>query len=164
MSGPDGAFSSLGFYDEGFWETQVNRVGVVTARWVIQAELSGINNGWSNLTPDVRSEEPVKLAYGILGVTATDRVASTGTLTFTLNNSATNSAHLVGYYSPDHVNCRPGFNYGIRIRLAITYRPLGTFYRFLGTLDSIRPAQVCAVGISACVRALIGLTKRRGIT
>lgn len=115
-------------------------MAVVNADWAIQMEFSGVGNGWTDVTSDVRSEMNVAVSYGIRGVTATDRVATTGTMTFTLNNGPTNSAKKVGYYSPDNTNCRSGFNYGIRVRLALTYTPVGTVYRFLGTLDSVKPS------------------------
>lgn len=108
------------------------------AHWKIEMEFAG-SLGFIDVTQDVRSEFDIELSYGIRGITATDRVASTGTLQFTMNNGPTNSAHLVGYYSPDNANVRPGFNYGIRVRLVLTYVPVGTVYKFLGTLDVIKP-------------------------
>lgn len=134
-----GGFYPPAFWEPAFWQEATSTSLVVNAWWAIQMEFAGVGNGWTDVTYDVRSEESVKMTYGMAGVTATDRVASTGTLQFTMNNGPTNTARTVGYYAPDNTSCRSGFNYGIRVRLALTYTPIGTVYRFLGTLDQIRP-------------------------
>lgn len=138
-NGLTSGFYENAFWEAGFWEGLWTTTGVQTAHWAIQAELSGRGNGWTDLTYDVRSEQGVSAEYGIQGVTATDRVASTGTMTFTLNNGPTNRARTTGYYAPDNANVRTGFMIGIRVRLALTYVPVGTVYKFLGTLDSVTP-------------------------
>lgn len=85
---------------------------------------------------DVQRVPSIQLDYGIPGAGPLDLVASTGRLTFALNNGPGNSANLTGYYSPGHANCRSGFAIGIGIRLV--YRLAGvTYYKFSGTLDSI---------------------------
>lgn len=132
-----------GFYEPAFWEPAfsmgpLSTTGPTTAWSNVQLELSGTGNGWTDVSADVRIEDGIKAQYGIGGITATDRVAATGMMQFSLNNGPTNSARKVGYYSPDHVNCRTGFNYGIRVRLAMTFIATGTVYRFLGTLDQVR--------------------------
>lgn len=76
--------------------------------------------------------------YGIRGAHPLDRVAGTGTLRFTLDNSTANSAALLGYYTPGHANCRATWTQGVRIRFGITYDGT-TYYRFLGWLSSIAP-------------------------
>lgn len=135
-----GAFQSNAFWYPAFWEgTTYSTSVVVSPFWNVQMELSGLGNGWTDVTGDVRADKELNVSYGIRGVTAVDRVASTGTMRFTMNSGPTNSAHLTGYYAPDHANCRSGFNYGIRVRLALTYPPIGTSYKFVGTLDVIRP-------------------------
>lgn len=68
----------------------------------------------------------------------TDCVADAGQLTFQLNNTRHNSAGLVGYYSPDHTNCRAGFRDSIWVRVRHVIGAT-TVVRFTGLLDSIRP-------------------------
>jgi hypothetical protein len=104
----------------------------------IQAELNGAGQGWTFIESDVQRVPSITLDYGIGGAGPTDLVASTGRLTFALNNGPGNSANLLGYYSPGHANCRSGFAIGIGIRLV--YRLSGvTYYKFAGTLDSVEP-------------------------
>jgi hypothetical protein len=47
-----------------------------------------------------------------------DILATTGTFTFVLNNSAYSTGG-AGYYSPNHPNNRPGFGYGTLVRLVL---------------------------------------------
>jgi hypothetical protein len=82
----------------------------------LQAKFDGSH--WVDITPDTVGE--INAWYGIDGNGALDRVGSPGELTFTLNNSATNSAQKVGYYSPGHVNCRVGFAPGLEVRVLFT--------------------------------------------
>lgn len=51
----------------------------------------------------------ITLKWGIFGNQPYDRVASVGTIEFSLDNSAHNPAGLEGYWSPNHANCRPDF-------------------------------------------------------
>ena len=85
----------------------------------VEVELDGVDAGWTDISDDVLP--PVHGTYGILGNGPTDRVAGTGTMTFTLNNSVSNSGGLAGYYSPGHTNCLSGFEAGIGVRLGVTY-------------------------------------------
>lgn len=111
----------------------------VHADWAIEAELLGRNSGWIDITADVRADSNIDLSYGIRGSGVQDRVATTGTLQFVLDNGPTNSGHTIGYYSPAHANCRPGFTLGMRVRLKITYAPVGSSYRFVGSIDKVTP-------------------------
>lgn len=105
----------------------------------IELELAGRGNGWTNISGDVLT--PVRLGYGIRGAGPMDRTASSGTMTFTLNNSAQNAARTLGYYSPGHVSARTGWSLGIRVR-ARFYDPASatTYTKFVGTVTSITPA------------------------
>jgi hypothetical protein len=157
-----------GFYLPAFWEPAFAQgpvaAGVVTAWSNVQIEFAGVGNGWTDVSADIRMEEGIKAQYGIRGITATDRVASTGMMEFTLNNGPTNSARRVGYYAPDNANVRSGFNYGIRVRLALTYTATGTTYRFLGTIDQIKPTPgVRGRYLTRCI-AVTGWTRRRATT
>ena len=94
---------------------------------------------WVDVTADVLGDgRRLSLSYGIRGNTVFDRVAPPGKASFSLNNSASNSAGLAGYYSPDHVNARPGFDENIDVRISFTYG--GTPYRkFKGKASQIKP-------------------------
>lgn len=95
----------------------------------------GLNPGFVDVTVDTLSAQ---CQYGIQGSGPEDRVASTGTMEFDLDNSEYNSAAKLGYYSPNHANVRSGFDLGIKVRFAITYGGT-TYYKFRGTLDEITP-------------------------
>lgn len=104
----------------------------------VQMEFSGAGGGWTSVIGDVSAAVPIRASYGIHGNTPYDRIATTGTLTFALDNSHLNSGGVAGYYSPGHASVRSGFAIGIRCRLAITYSGT-TYYKFFGTVDSIQP-------------------------
>lgn len=104
----------------------------------IEMELAGVGAGWTNVTGDVRAIVPIRWRYGIDGNQITDRVASPGSLTFAMNNAATNSGGLLGYYAPGHTNCRSGFGLGINVRLKLTYSAV-TYVKFHGRLSHIQP-------------------------
>jgi hypothetical protein len=103
---------------------------------MLELELSGVGNGWTNVTVDLMDEE--SCSWGLPGYTPRDRVARTGELFFSLDNSARNSAGLVGAYSPDHANRRAGFKEGIRVRYSQVVQG-EKIVLHVGTLDSIQP-------------------------
>lgn len=104
----------------------------------VELELVGRGNGWTVVTPDVLS--PVRIAYGINGAGPADRVASSGSCTFSLNNSERNSASRLGYYSPGGPSARGGFTLGIRVRVQLQDPATSTWHvRFVGSLTSITP-------------------------
>lgn len=104
----------------------------------ISSELQAMRS-WTDVSADVLTgSDPLHARYGIGGVGPVDKVASSGLFTFTMNNAATNSAGLVGYYSPAHANCRSGFNLGIPVRWELSYGGT-TYYKFRGFLRSIVP-------------------------
>lgn len=92
------------------------------------------------MAQDVLINPAVRVSYGIAGAGPLDLVASPGTLSFALNNSEANSAGLLGYYSTENANCRPGFRRGIgaryRYRVPDTYR---IYTKFVGRLVSAEP-------------------------
>lgn len=102
----------------------------------VAMKLAGSAGGFTDVTADVLSN--LSCVYGIGGGGPTDRVASTGQFSFTLDNSTNNSAGLVGYYSPGHANCRTGFDLGVIVRLSLTFASV-TYYKFLGAIDSVTP-------------------------
>jgi hypothetical protein len=110
-------------------------VASASVAWFLEMEFDGAGNGWTDVSADVRILEGVSASYGIEGNEPTDRTASSGELTFTLNNKV---GGLVGYYSLEHANRRAGFGFDIGVRLRLTY--FGTsYYKFLGRLAEIDP-------------------------
>lgn len=97
----------------------------------IQAKFDGIN--WVDFSDDTVGN--ITGGYGIEGNGAPDRIASPGELTFTMNNSESNSAGKVGYYSPGHVNCRPGFAPGLEVRIVFTL-DLIPIQKYIGKIPS----------------------------
>lgn len=91
----------------------------------VSAEFSTGN--WTAITSDILMDFGIKVSQGIQGNGPLDRVSSTGTMTFSLDNSKWNSGGLQGYYSPGHTNCRSGFEEGLAVRLYLTN---GTYYRY----------------------------------
>lgn len=80
-----------------------------------------ISGSWVDLSADVRQDPAPKFSRGIQGNKIDDRVADPGRLTFSLNNSAANSAGLVGYYSPGHTNCLTGWTTSLPVRLTFAF-------------------------------------------
>jgi hypothetical protein len=103
----------------------------------LEMELSGRGNGWT-IIADCLTAPGITWERGLPGSGVADCIAESGVLQFSLDNSLQNSAHLVGYYSPDHVNCRSGFQLltGVRVRIAIE---TSSFVRFTGYLEAIDP-------------------------
>lgn len=110
--------------------------GTVIDRWQIQLELDGAGGGWTDVSDDVRAQEPIVAEYGIDGSDPADRVADTGTLSCALDNSEGNSAGTLGYYAPFHANKRPGFTYDIGLRWVLRYKGVD-YYKFRGKLSDI---------------------------
>jgi hypothetical protein len=91
-----------------------------------------------DITADVDNTAPIQVNYGIAGNGPLDRIARTGTMTFSLNNAANNSGGVLGYYSPGHANVRSGWDLGLLVKLKLTYDSV-TYYKFSGNLVSILP-------------------------
>ncbi len=111
----------------------------ITATVVMQVELAGAGGGWTDVTADTRIDvQPLEITYGIGGSGPLDRVAQTGTMTWAMNNSSSNSGGQAGYYTPGHTNARAGWDIGIGVRAKFTYG--GTdYYKGVGTLISVFP-------------------------
>jgi hypothetical protein len=111
-------------------------IGWVTPTHTIEAELNGVGGGWTNITPDTTNDN-YRLSYGIKSNRPEVRVGESGTLSFGMRNDANNSGAQLGYYSPFHALKRPGWGFGIRVRLKQVY---GADTRYwLGRLDQIVP-------------------------
>lgn len=94
---------------------------------------------WASIA-DVRATDPLVLEYGINGSEQTDRIADTGALTFSLDNSEANSNQTAGWYSPLSAIKRGGFNFDIPVRLVLTSANVNAgapYYKFYGRLGNI---------------------------
>ena len=115
----------------------------VTPTVTLNAYFSGIGAASTDITADVvLGVQPLRGKYGINGTGPTARVGRTGTLTFAMNNSTSNSAGVQGYYTPGHTNARTtgtvGWNLGLIISVTLSYG--GTNYiKFIGTLTDVKP-------------------------
>lgn len=72
---------------------------------------------WTSFGNDVLADRRVRWNRGMVGNTPLDRIASIGSLEFTLRNDKGVSGGVAGYYSPNHASCRTGFTFGIPVRL-----------------------------------------------
>jgi len=106
--------------------------------WAIEMQFT--TGVWTDITEDVINKS-VKGEYGIRDNGPTDRVASTGRMTFSLNNSESNSLGVSGLYSPGRATCRTGFTSGIPVRARFSGVGL-TRTKFYGKIapDGIKPA------------------------
>jgi len=113
----------------------------VTCNWGIEVQFAGTAGIWTDVTNDVVTADTISCEYGINDNGPTDRVATTGKLTFSLNNSNTNSYQLAGLYSPGNVSCRSGFTSGAPVRLWFQYDDIKHF-RFYGRIapNGIKPS------------------------
>jgi hypothetical protein len=95
---------------------------------------------WTDITADVRTgPNPIQLRMGIPGNGPGDRVATTGTLAFALDNGKPiPGSHPYGYYTPGHSNVRTGWRLGVPILWTLHYSgvPYPTFH---GRLAEVRP-------------------------
>lgn len=97
-----------------------------------------ISGSWVSLTSDV--VRSANVSRGIIGQNATDRIAKEGTLTFYLNNSADNSAGLIGYYSLSHANKLSGWGRGVKVRVSFShasYNSGAASVKFVGFINKI---------------------------
>ncbi len=88
----------------------VTSTGAYTQVWAY------LDAAWAEITRDILVDS-VNLSYGLTGNRPSDALAGTGTLDFSLNNSASNSGGVVGYYSPYHASKRTGWTAGAEIFL-----------------------------------------------
>jgi hypothetical protein len=104
--------------------------------WDLEAYISA---SWTSIAEDVLlRKQSVVATRGIDGSDVTSRVASPGSLSCLLDNGQSNSAGLLGYYSPDHTNMRANFGRDTLIRLKITYN--GTpYYKWRGFIADLEP-------------------------
>ena len=98
--------------------------------------------GWDDWA-DVLTD-PIPITRGLFDPSPTSRVPDTGTMVLTLDNSAHNSAGLVGYYSPDHASKRARFANGLSVRINLE-RAGVAYYKFEGRITNIdqEPGLLC---------------------
>lgn len=101
---------------------------------IMQAELSA--GVWSDITADILQAPGISGQQGIMGNNPLDRVAETGVMKFTLRNDAGCSGGVANYYTPGHINCRPGWQAGVKVRLHLKYEYI-TKREFYGTVSDI---------------------------
>lgn len=105
----------------------------VTPTVSYQLQLSGTAGAWTDITADVVVSVGVQANYGIPSNGPLDRIADSGQITFTLDNSANNSAGIMGHYSPDGPYVLTGFQTGIPFRFRVTYNG-ETYTKFYGRI------------------------------
>lgn len=94
--------------------------------------------GWRLMNGDVLTDTPTVIFQGQKSADAVDRVADPGTIKLVLNNNATNSGGVVGYYSPDNANRHPKFMNGVRVRIGLEKDSV-TEYLAEGRIIEIKP-------------------------
>lgn len=95
--------------------------------WKMYALISGT---WTDISSDVLiSGNAINARWGIRGNSETDRMAETGTLTFSMNN-------VTGKYSPDLSGAMAGWKKGTPIKLVMTWDGQD-YVRFYGKIDSL---------------------------
>jgi hypothetical protein len=98
-----------------------------TFNWRLDLELAGVDGGWTDCTGDVSlRDDPIEIIDGIQSTSLTNLLANPGSISWVFDNSAANSAHLAGYYSPGHANCRAGFAKNIRVMYSEYYNFIRT--------------------------------------
>lgn len=93
---------------------------------------------WTNLSYDGDVIGMLRCSRGIQGNGPSDCVASTGEMTFALKNGLNSSGGVRGYYSPANSAKRSGWQYGVPIRLALTYSSV-EYTAFRGKVREIDP-------------------------
>lgn len=89
--------------------------------------------GWVDISGYSPKLPGYQLRYGINGFGPSDRVATSGELTFQLNNHDP-----LGLFSPDNANLLAGFRIGREIRWGVTY-DASTRYLFWGSIHTVTP-------------------------
>lgn len=111
---------------------------VTAARATLIVQLQFTPGVWTSVTNDVISEAGIRWTRGIVGNSPADRVAQTGLLEFTLRNDAGNSGGIAGWYSPNKATVRPGFTFGIPVRV-LANAGGGDIPQWRGKLRTIDP-------------------------
>lgn len=102
----------------------------------IWVEFYNIVCGWFPFNPDVVGD--IDVSYGINGTKPTDRVASSGRMTFWLRNDAGCQGALAGFYTPGHAGAAAGWGYGAPVRLRVVVDGVDHI-KFYGYVTAIKP-------------------------
>lgn len=133
-----GAPFTIGYRGPDYFNGSIAGVFVTATALSAATVLALYNSGvWTDVSADVRTG--VKLEYGLSEASPTSRVAGAGSLTFTLDNSASNSGGLLGYYSLLNTNKRSGFDLNIPVRYVLV-NGATSYYKFRGSLSDCVPA------------------------
>jgi len=120
-------------------------------------------DAWVDISADVLQSPEPSWNMGIMGNGALDRVGDAEIFTFSVNNSETNSGGLLGYYSPNHANCRTGWGTGVPVRLVFRYEAQN-YYKYYGliTPDGIQtePGLYKRRAVSVTCEGFLGLADR----
>lgn len=122
------------------WKTA--GVGVPTAPSLLARpliEMGGPSGTWIDITNEWRADTPIVLTYGIQGSDPTDRVASSGTLEWQMDNGA-RVANPLGWTSPVSRTRLPGWRINVPIRFSIGQTVGARQYKFEGKLADAIPA------------------------
>ena len=104
---------------------------------VVALEFEFSTGVWTDRWADVIAESKLTAFYGIKGFLPTQRVATSGKMSFHLNNGENNSQSTLGLYSPGHASVQSGFEIGTAVRLKITHAGID-YYKFYGTIREIK--------------------------
>jgi hypothetical protein len=99
-------------------------MSAVFAAYRIEVQLSA--GVWTSLGTDVAKDPGPHFYLGCQQNGPLDHVASVGLLDFEVKNddSHVSNGRKQGWYSPNHVNCRTGWTFGIPVRVVSTYKSL----------------------------------------
>jgi len=89
-----------------------------------------ISDAWVDLSADVLTNGNISANWGMKGNEATDLVADTGQMNFTLSNRT-------GKYSPDGASALAGWGYGLPIKLVLEYDGQ-SYIKFRGLISQIK--------------------------
>jgi len=117
-------------------KTAAPSVGPPEWSWDLEAYISSV---WTPFTEDILTHKsPIVASRGISGAGITNRVAAIGNLTTTLDNGKSNSAGLLGYYSPQHANMRANFGRDTKVRLKFTFNS-NEYVKWKGYISDLDP-------------------------
>lgn len=105
----------------------------------VRVEMQFTPGVWTSVDSDFILRNGYRWSRGNQSMSPIDTVAVSGAFEFSLRNDVGCSGGKQGYYSPNHFDCRSGFNFGTPVRLVFT---VGGFdrVRWTGKLRVISPA------------------------
>lgn len=131
-----GYIAELIFFNYSLTELQRQGISAYFAKKYGTPNLSTSYGPWVEVK--VHANPGIRAERGIRGHAFADRVASTGTMSFEMNNTGDSLVTRQSAYSPDHANWLIGFKEGTDVRLRITYDNLDVVV-WRGTIEAILP-------------------------